>query len=396
MNCDVDYFFNPHAIDGDQIPNLLKQSVNAQACEQAYSIISHWTGYAVTPLRSLESVAKENGVGAVYYKDESDRFGLKSFKALGGAYAVYCSLVDYIKQKTGKTATPDELLSGAFAEYSNAFTVASATAGNHGRSVAWGAQMFGCQCVIFIHNGVSDIRSDAIAAFGAQIIRVDGSYDDSVRMAASTADDKGWTIVSDTSYQGYTEIPKRVMQGYTVMLRELIEQLGENLPTHIVVQGGVGGLAATVAAFFMLEYGVRRPKIIVVEPKQADCLYQSARAGAPVPALGNLDSVLLGMACGEVSLLAWQILQQCADSFMVVSDSDAIDAMRYLNKTTWDSHNIIAGECAGAGLAALKLLANDKAFRCDMKLDSNSRVLLFGTEGDTDPQSYAEIMAEAS
>lgn len=382
-------FCNSRAAGGHNVSSLCESVFGAEPCRAAAEVIRAWPGYRVTPLLSLPAIADELQLAAVSYKDEAQRFGLKSFKALGGAYAVFRVLLEYLEETEGVTVSVVDMLAGRYRDLIGRLTVASATAGNHGRSVAWGARLFGCHCKIFIHSGVGAARADAIAQYGAEIIRVDGNYDDSV---AAAAKEHHWSIVSDTSYPGYTRIPQLVMQGYTLMLEEILQQSDDLPPTHILVQGGVGGLAAAVAGYFQRRYGAARPTLIVVEPRQADCLYQSARRGAAAQASGNLDSMMLGMACGEVSLLAWEILAGSADAFVRIDDSEVIDALCDLNDGVISSQRIVAGECSGAGLAALRQLAADDQYRSRLGLDRNSRVLLFGTEGDTDPQSLQTLL----
>lgn len=387
------FLANPHAEpDGDQeaLRAWLGKTIFSSAdCAAARAVISRWPGYAPTPLRYLDALAAETGVGNILYKDESDRFGLKSFKALGGAFAVYGLLADEVERRAGVRPQPAELANGAYADIVRSFTVASATAGNHGRSVAWGARMFGCPAMIYIHEGVGQARADAIAAYGARVIRVAGNYDDSVRAAAADAATNGWTIVSDTSYPGYRDIPRRVMLGYTVMFAEILEALeGGPIPTHVIVPAGVGGLAAAAAAYFALQLGPDRPRFIVVEPEKADCLYQSVRHGGPALASGGLGSVLLGLDCGEVSLIAWEVLDRLADDFVLIPDEAALASMRHLNRIS----GVVAGECAGAGLTVLERASRDGGARAALGLGADSRVLLIGTEGATDPEAFRRLI----
>ena len=366
--------------------------------EQARREIGAWPGYAETPLVSLPGLAAAAGVAEILYKDEAGRFGLGSFKALGGAYAVFRLLADRVAERTGETA-PDAaaLPGGDHRDSTSADTVCCATDGNHGRSVAWGARTFGCRAVIYIHSTVSDARRDAIAGFGAEVVRTAGNYDDSVRQAAADAAANGWHVVSDTSYEGYMDVPRDVMQGYTVMTEEAIRRLpGGRPPTHVFVQGGVGGLAAAVLAPFWQHYGADRPRFVVVEPERAACLYNSAEAGRPVVADGDLDTLMAGLACGEVSLLAWKVLSVGADDFMTVDDEAALDVMRLLAAGTGGDAGLVAGESAVAGLAgALAALARPE-LSDRLALGPDSRVLVFGTEGDTDPALYESIVGRSA
>jgi diaminopropionate ammonia-lyase len=331
--------------------------------------IASWPGYAPTPLLSLDELAAELGLAAIHYKDESRRFALNSFKALGGAYAV----AKLLRERRAAGLPTD-------------VTVASATDGNHGRAVAWGAQSFGCRAVIFIHAGVSENRRAAIAAYGAEVIRTRGDYDDSVRECAAQSARNGWFVISDTSYDGYMDVPRDVMQGYTVLAEEAIEQL-PGTPTHAFLQGGVGGLAAAVCARFWRRWGAARPRFVVVEPERADCLYQSARAGRPAHASGDLETIMAGLSCGEISPLAWEALGSGADAFMTIPDNAAVDAMRRLAR-----ERIVGGESGVAGLAGLIAAAQAGA----LGLARDSVAFVVGSEGDTDPELYARLVGRTA
>ncbi len=338
---------------------------------RARAEITAWPGYAPTPLHDLPP----GPFARLAYKDESPRFGLRSFKALGGAYAVQKLAVMELS-RAGVRTTGAELLASRAA---GQLTVCCATDGNHGRSVAWGAQRVGARCVIFVHAGVSQARRDAISAYGAEVREVAGNYDDSVREAARAAEAHGWQVVSDTSYPGYTEVPRDVMQGYRLMAEEALAQMAEP-PTHVFVQGGVGGLAAAVSV--QLRAARVPAALVVVEPDQAACLLASAEAGAPVVVGGALDTLMAGLACGEPSLLAWQELERAAAAFMAVPDAAAVEAMRALRAL-----GIEAGESAVAGLCGALLAAPGGA----LGLGAESRVLVFGTEGATDPALYERL-----
>lgn len=367
-----------------------EQILNLAAFAQARHEIISWPGYAPTPLRRLNGLAAANRVAEIFYKDEAGRFGLGSFKALGGAYAVGKLLCRRIREQSGATASCADLTAGRFSDLTGAVTVTCATDGNHGRSVAWGARMFGCRCVIYIHETVSEGRCNAIAAYGAEVRRVAGTYDDAVRCARNDAAAHGWSVVSDTSYDGYTDVPREVMQGYGVMVEEALAQSG--ISSHVFVQGGVGGLAAAVCSHLWERLGDAQPRLVVVEPDKADCLYRSAVAGKPTAAQGKLDTIMAGLACGEVSILAWRILQIGADDFMTVDDDSAVDCMRLLAAGARGDRPIVAGESAVAGLVGFLLANGDPQLRRRLALDHDSRILVFGTEGATDPDVYAHLI----
>jgi diaminopropionate ammonia-lyase len=372
--------------------------INLQRFDTALAHISSWPGYLPTPLVSLAGLAKKTGVASIHYKDEGFRFGLDSFKGLGGAYATQRLLMDEISRQTpGISPKIDDLLSGRYSTITNSITVACATDGNHGRSVAWGAQMFGCKCVIYIHSTVSEGRKKAIEAYGATVHRVDGDYDDSIRHIAEDAAKNNWHVVSDTSYEGYLDVPRDVMQGYTVMADEALYQMPDgNLPTHVFIQGGVGGMAGAVCGHYWETLGDKRPRFIVVEPDLADCLFESALNGKPTPTTKDLETIMAGLACGEISLIAWDILNTGTDDFVTLPDDVVAPAMCMLAEGEDGDTPIVAGESAVAGLAALIAAGDDTALYDAFRLDPDSRVLLFGSEGASDPDLYTSIVGRSA
>ncbi|WP_253939496.1 diaminopropionate ammonia-lyase [Halomonas sp. THAF5a] len=365
--------------------------LNLDAMHKARDEIRTWPGYAPTPLVSLKGLAKEAKVASITYKDEAHRFSLNSFKALGGAYAVLQLLKSHLPEEVSSS----DLMAGRYKDIVSGLTVCCATDGNHGRSVAWGAQQFGARCVIYLHATVSQGREDAITRFGAEVRRVDGNYDDSVRQAARDAEANGWFVVSDTSYPGYMKVPRDVMQGYTIMIDEAVQQLPEP-PTHCFVQGGVGGLAAAALSQLWEAYGPDRPRVVVVEPDRAACLYASVRAGSPTAVEGELDTLMAGLACGEVSLLAWEVLDEGVDDFMTVSDDSAVEAMRLLANGAAGDAPLVAGESAVAGLVGLLIARQQPELSAALGLDEASRVLVIGSEGATDEAVYRELVGRGS
>ena len=359
----------------------------------AKQVISQWLDYQITPLHRLQALAEEFGVSTLLYKDESSRFGLGSFKALGGAYAVYRMLCSEIERQFGeKIQSPGQLQQTKWQLFCGKLTVTTATDGNHGRSVAWGAQQFGVNCVIYIHRHVSQGRELTIRELGAEIVRVNGNYDDSVRQAMQDATSNNWWLISDTSFAGNTAIPCDVMQGYTIMVDEVLQQLSaEELPTHVFVQGGVGGLAAAVCAHLWLRLKSGRPRFIIVEPENAACLYSSSKNQQLTVVTGELDTLMVGLACGEVSTLAWEILETGCNDFITVSDDFVPTSMKRLAAGDSQTEKIIAGESAVAGLCALFELMSSE-IRSALGLNADSRVLLFGTEGATDKALYRQLV----
>ena len=389
---------NAAALVDSACPESVNDVLDVARCDLARNTISQWAGYQPTALHSLTGLAGEIGVGALYYKDESTRFGLGSFKALGGAYAVQHVLRQTLDADMPDTEVSLEAInSQQFADRVKNITVVTATDGNHGRSVAWGAQRFGCECMIYMHENVSQGRQEAVEAFGAKVVRVPGNYDDSVRQADQDAKANGWHIVSDTSYPGYMEIPRDVMAGYTLMTTEAMDQLPEGvIPTHVFIQGGCGGLAGAVGADLWHRYGDRMPHLTVVEPVPAACLYESARAGTPQ--LVNIvdESLMAGLSCGEVSLLGWQILHPGARHFMTISDAPVAPLMQMLAAGVSGDSPVVAGESAIAGLAGLIGAMQNEPLAQQMNLDAKSCVLVFGTEGATDPEVFEALVGTSA
>ncbi|HEV7247692.1 MAG TPA: diaminopropionate ammonia-lyase [Shinella sp.] len=367
------------------------ETLGIDAAAEVERHLSFRDNHAETPLVALPGLAKKLGVGAVHIKDEGHRLGLGSFKALGGAYAVIRLVLEEAGTRLGRIIDISELHAPEVKAVAGSMTVACATDGNHGRSVAQGAALVGARAAIFVHSGVSDERVAAIARFGAEMIRVDGTYDDSVREAARVAEERGWTIVSDTSWPGYERIPGLVMQGYTALVREALRKLPE-LATHVFIQSGVGGIAAAVAGHLALEFGDARPVFTVVDPARAACLFETARAGRPVTIPHGAPTVMAMLECYEPSLIAWRILSRVADAFMAVDEEDAIAVMKHLANPVDGDPAIVAGESGGVGLAGLMRAIADPAVKAALGIDTRSRIFLVNTEGATDPGKYEDIV----
>ena len=390
------HHFNLKAIPRQSRPEIVDSALDIQTCSRAKASITSWPTYAPTPLHNLPALADEIGIAQLFYKDEATRLGLGSFKALGGAYAVLHSVAQEISVR-GSTATDIEALMAGQLSQAAEITVVTATDGNHGRSVAWGARNVGCRCIIYMHAEVSPGRQSAVESLGAEVIRVAGDYGDSVRQAARDAAANNWLLVSDTAWPGYTDIPRAVMAGYTVMSTEAMNQLPPaSTPTHVFIQGGCGGLAGAVCADLWHRYDTQRPRFIVVEPVPADCLFQSAVAGAVVNISVTRESVMGGLSCGEVSLLGWDILESGADHFLTIEDDAVGPLMKQLAQGTGDDPRIVAGEAAVAGLAGCIAARADADLCQTLALNEQSTVLVFGTEGATDPTIYRQLVGSAA
>lgn len=379
-------------------PGDLAAIMNIARAHESRQWLATWPGIArgATPLYDLPDAAARLKLGRLSIKDESVRSPLGSFKALGAPIALVRQVL-----RLHPAFEPAAVLTGRHADQLRDYTVISATDGNHGRGLAAAARDAGCRCVIVLHAHVSDEREQAIAAHGARIVRIAGNYDESVQEAARLAAANGWQVVSDTSYDGYEEIPRDVMQGYGTIAEEVVEQTearaGEpGAFTHVFLQGGVGGMAAGLASYFWEFHGPRRPRFIVVEPAQADCLLQSAIQGRAARATGSVDSVMAGLACGETSPLAWRFLQPCVDAFMTVEDDQAVAAMRLLAQGGANDIPVIAGESGVAGLAALEALRADARLSAQVGLDERSSALIISTEGATAPSVYQQLVGQGA
>ena len=336
--------------------------------DDAYKIISKWNNYSPTPLISLNKLSSKLKVNKVFYKDESKRFHLKSFKALGGAYAV---------QKITKG--------------NKNITVSTATAGNHGRSVAWGSQKIGLKCKIFISDYVSENRAEVMRSFGADVIRVKGNYEDSLNECIKKSKENDWQIVQDVAWKDYMLVPKLTMAGYSVMMKEISEQINDQKISHIILQAGVGGMAAAMVAG-IARYFSYIPKIIIVEPESAACVMESIKTGKIEKISITKESLMGGMSCGEVSLVPWQILKKSINHCVSVSDEFVSKTIQLLANSKLSEKKIIGGECSTPGIISLIGLNNNPKTRNKINLNEDSNVLLFGCEGDADEELYNKLL----
>ena len=383
---------NPLAVRAPY-PSALRAIMNIECADESRRWLASWDGLnaGATPLYELSELAARAGVATLHVKDESVRSPLGSFKALGAPIALVRQVL-----RLHPEMQASDLFNGRHGHELQDYTVISATDGNHGRSLAAAARSIGCRCVIVLHAQVSVEREAAIAGYGADIVRIAGNYDESVQEAARLAAAHGWQVISDTSYDGYEEVPRDVMQGYGTIAAELAEQTrGKPAFTHVFLQGGVGGLAAGIASHYWERHAGGRPFFVVVEPEQADCLFQSAVAGRPSRATGSVDSVMAGLACGETSPLAWRFLEPSVDVFMTIEDAQAVDAMRVLAQGSKTDIPVVAGESGAAGLAALLATRTDPQLASALRLNPGSHVLVINTEGATAPSVYEELVGES-
>ena len=348
--------------------NKILNSLSKKDIDDAYSSISSWKGYSPTPLIELNKLSTELNLNKIFYKDESKRFDLKSFKALGGAYAV---------EKVSKG--------------NKDIIVATATAGNHGRSVAWGAKRLGLKCKIFISEFVSDARGQAMSDLGADVIKVKGNYEKSLFECIKQSTINNWQIVQDVAWKDYMVVPKFTMAGYTVMMKEIVDQINKEEISHIILQAGVGGMAAAMIAG-IARYLENTPITIVVEPDSAACVLESVKTGKIEKIDIKRESLMGGMSCGEVSLVPWEILKNSVRYCISLPDDDISKTMKLLGNASFSDEKIIAGENSAPGVISLITSCEDEKTREKLRLDKDSNILLIGCEGDTDQAMYQKLI----
>lgn len=369
--------------------------LNLESAKKVQSFHASFPVYKETPLVELKHTAKSMGLGNIYIKDESYRFGLNAFKVLGGSYAIG----NYLAKRLGKSITEmpyEKLVSGEIKRELGDITFVTATDGNHGRGVAWTAQQLRQKSVVYMPKGSAEERLMNIRAEGADASITDLNYDEAVRLANSQAEQKGWVMVQDTAWEGYEDIPGWIMQGYGTMGYEAYMQLPEK-PTHIFLQAGVGSMAGAVAGFFASVYGGDRPIITIVEPNKADCIYKTAEAadGKLHFVTGDMDTIMAGLACGEPCSIGWNVLRDYADNFISCPDYAAAQGMRVLGNPEAGDTKVVSGESGASAFGCIAEIMRDKTLvelKNKLKLDENSKVLFFSTEGDTDKENYKSIV----
>jgi len=384
------YVLNSHPAYRQPLDSQDAALFGPSSCIDAERFFAEQPGYSPTPLHALPTMAREIGINAIHVKDEGERLGLNSFKALGGMYAVARLVLEEAGKILGRSLDFHELDTPPVRLIAATIVVACATEGNHGRSVAAGARLTGAAARIFVPAGVSSERRAAIVRLGAVVVPVAGTYDDAVTEAARACAEHGWHVVSDTSWPGYERIPGHVMQGYTLLMKEALVQL-PRAPTHVFIQAGVGGLAAALAAYLMLRFDGERPRLIVVEPERAACLFGSMRAGRAIRIPHAEATVMAMLECYAPSPVAWRVLTRAADAFITVDEDDAIAMMRRLALPRGRDPALVSGESGGVGLAGAVRALGDPHLCEAIGLTAHSRVLVINTEGATDPGLFEAL-----
>jgi len=384
--------------------NLLPKELNSALLEFADLKIARnvsqfhneLPNYAPTPLVNLSQLASHLKIKQLVVKDESQRFDLNAFKVLGASYAIAKYLTQLLGLADSEVAF-DKIIANK-AQYENV-TFVTATDGNHGRAVAWVTKLFGCKSVVYMPKGSSNVRLEAICGFGAKASITQLNYDDTVIYAQQKAQENDWVLLQDTSWEGYEEVPQHIMQGYFTLVTECLTQEKNWWPTHVFLQAGVGSFAAAIVAYMSNFSDRPAPKFIIVEPQGAPCLYESIKqnTGDPLRIEGELPTIMAGLACGEPSQMGWNILKQTANAFLTCSDEVARRGMRVLGRPMKGDQRIISGESGAVPLGAVFEVLSNKLFQRikeDLTLNSDSIVLLFSTEGDTDPEVYQDIVLQ--
>lgn len=372
--------------DAMNIPNPfgLESAMRVRAFHESFP------EYSPTPLVRLHALAKQLGASEIYVKDESKRFGLNAFKVLGGSHAIGRTIAQKLGMDFSELSC-DKLTGSEIRGRLGDTTFITATDGNHGRGVAWTASRLGQKSVVYMPKGTVAERLENIRKLGAEADITDMNYDDTVRYCSSLAEENGWTLVQDTSWEGYEQIPLWIMQGYTTMGLEIREQLENEKPTHIFLQAGVGAMAGAMAGFFADCYRDNPPIITVVEPHKANCFFKTVQAndGRLHSVGGDLNTIMAGLACGEPCPLGWEILSRTAENYISMPDWVAAEGMR-----TLAAEGIISGESGASTFGLVVEALKDVALRKQLKLDEHSRILCISTEGDTDQENYRRIVEE--
>ena len=341
-------------------------------------------GYQTTPLVVLRQLAKELKVGGIYVKDLSSVLSLDSFKVLGASYAVFKLLCNTLNLDE-KTASFEDLKNITKGK----FTFVTATDGNFGKAIAWAAQQLGQKALVYVPRNTIIRRRKAIEMLGARVLEAeseDKSLDAALHEAASYLGKDSYLVISDASWESYEEIPKNVMQGYLTICDEVTEQLGSfkvKRPSHVFLQVGCGGFAASIVGYYNSVFGNDRPTSVLVEPAASACFLQSIRNNRLTKTKIG-DTVMAGLCAGEPSTLAWHVLYNYGEHYISIPDDVASYGVRILAEPKPSEKAIISGESGAAGIGCLvHMLKSYPGLVNKIGIDENSTILLFNTEGAT-------------
>ena len=395
---DINYIVNINARKKDS-EKASTEFIGKEVISKVRDFHKSFPQYEVTPLRSLKELSKNLGVSDIWIKDESYRFGLNSFKVLGGSYAVGKYLAERLNMDISELSF-EKLSSKEIKDKLGDITFVTATDGNHGRGIAWSARELGQKSVVFMPKGSSETRLSNIRCEGAEASITDLNYDDAVRLAKKYAEEHNGVIVQDSAWDGYEDIPTWIMQGYAVVIDEAIEQIieqGRGIPTHVFLQAGVGSYAGAVQGYLADVFGDDRPITIIVEPNEAACIFKSIKEndGKPHAVTGDMPTIMAGLACGEPCTVAWSILRDYADMCISCPDYVTAKGMRILGNPIKGDAQVISGESGAVGMGLASILLEDESMKeiaAKLNLNKDSKILIISTEGDTDPLNYRKIV----
>ncbi len=387
-------FINTQAHPPPDYGPAQKALLNQDAFADVETEVTNLPGYQPTPLIALNGLASASGVGALWCKHEGYRFEVGSFKPTGPVYAMLSVLKGEIKKATGvETVTTQDLIDRKYESVTQEIVVSAATSGNHGRALAWGARMFGCRCAIYMNDGVSAGREEAIAGYGAEVVRVQGNYDRAVQRSFADAETLGYFVVSDDKSAEYPHIAREIMQGYAMVADEIVQQFSNaQPPTHVFVPGGGGRFAGATCGHLWDRYGSNHPRVVVVEPTTSACLYQSMVENRATTVSSDGRSVMDGLVVESASSQAWGILRDGAFAFLTIPDEAAVDAIRQAAAGVGEDPSIVIGETGIAAWAGFLAATCDENLRQQLGLDCSSRVVIIATEGATDPKVYHNLV----
>ena len=387
-------FINTRAHPPPEYGPAQQALLNRDAFADVEAEVTRFPGYEPTPLIALDGLAAGSGVEGLWCKHEGHRFEVGSFKPTGPVYAMLSVLKGEVRKATGaETVTTRDLMDGKHEAVTREIVVSAATSGNHGRALAWGARMFGCRCVIYMNDGVSAGREEAIAAYGAEVVRVPGNYDGAVQRSYADAERRGYFPISDEKSAEYPHVSREIIQGYAMVADEIYRELGElQPPTHVFVPGGGGRLAAATCGHLWERYGSSHPRVVVVEPTSSACLYHSALDDRAATVSGDGRSVMDGLVVESASPQAWGILRAGAFAFLTVPEEAAVDALRQAAAGVGGDPPLVIGETGIAAWAGLLAATRDGNLRQQLGIASNSRIVVIATEGATDPEVYGNLV----
>lgn len=368
---------------------------DSKSLNYAYSVVNSLPHYSQTPLIEMPLLSEILGIGSLHCKYEGDRFGGSSFKALGLSNAVIAAVERILTNTWGLHIELRDLIDGKFKDESSSITFSAATSGNHGYALAWISRQLGAHCKIYCTKNVSKNRVLRILNLGAEVISVDGAFDRAVELCTLQSEINGDIVISNVVQKGFEDIPKLIMNGYGIIAKEISEQLTNTVPTHIFVGGGGGRLAASIAAFYSIETRFGAPKIVIVEPEESDCIFQSLKNSKLSISSSSGDSIMTGLVVKKPSPVAWEILQHHAYASLTISDVSALEVLQAINKGSYGDRPIAIGETGIAAMAGLVVASRSSLIRDLLEIDADSNIVVVACEGVIDENLLDSLLDES-